>query len=70
MEIKKEKLEQIINQSANPSRLEPEQIPELELYIDQILMLSEKCALDWGHQTGDDPADGGGRAGKRNAGNL
>lgn len=39
MEIKKEKLEQIINQSANPSRLEPEQIPELELYIDQILML-------------------------------
>lgn len=41
MEIKKEKLEQIINQSANPSRLEPEQIPELELYIDQILMLFE-----------------------------
>ena len=38
---KKEKLEQIINQSANPSRLEPEQIPELELYIDQILMLFE-----------------------------
>ena len=122
MEIKKEKLEQIINQSANPSRLEPEQIPELELYIDQILMLfedklgenrrrendkiltksmvnnyskekmirpmrgkkiqprtdfadsddlqSEKCALDWGHQTGNDPADGGGRAGQRNAGNL
>lgn len=41
MEIKKEQLEQIISRSANTSRLEPEQIPELELYIDQILMLFE-----------------------------
>lgn len=41
MEIEKTQLEQIIAQAANPDRLEPDQIPELDLYIDQILMLFE-----------------------------
>lgn len=41
MEINKEKLEEIVSQAANPDRLEPQQIPELDLYIDQILMLFE-----------------------------
>lgn len=41
MEIEKKQLEQIIAQAASPERLEPDQIPELDLYIDQILMLFE-----------------------------
>ena len=41
MEVKKGSVEKLISSTLNQSRLEPEQIPELDLYVDQILMLFE-----------------------------
>ena len=41
MEVNKGSLGKIISSTVNQNRLEPDQIPELDLYIDQILMLFE-----------------------------
>ncbi len=41
MNVNKQEIEQLITSMLNQNRLEPEQIPELDLYIDQILMLFE-----------------------------
>ena len=41
MEINKEQIQHLLSKAYNQSRLEPEQIPDLDLYIDQILMLFE-----------------------------
>lgn len=41
MEVNKEQIQQLLRSSLHQSKLEPEQIPQLDLYIDQILMLFE-----------------------------
>lgn len=41
MEVSKKQIQQLLSESYHQSRLEPEQIPDLDLYIDQILMLFE-----------------------------
>lgn len=41
MEVNKEEMETLLSSMVKQNKLEPEQIPELDLYIDQILMLFE-----------------------------
>ncbi len=41
MNMNQQNLEKLINTAVNQNRLQPEQIPDLDLYIDQILMLFE-----------------------------
>lgn len=41
MDMNPKNLEMLIQSAVNQSCLEPEQIPDLDLYIDQILMLFE-----------------------------
>ena len=42
MEVKKGTVEKLISSTLGQNRLEPDQIPELDLYVDQILIAAKK----------------------------
>ena len=45
MNVNKQEIEQLITSMLNQNRLEPEQIPELDLYIERSIIGSRFCSF-------------------------